>query len=158
MKKHKKQFFHGESKELMNILSLTLWKQEIRDERKKCSCNNNNSNHNGAKSTQSCNMCTHAMTVHRTECDFNIYELKCELIEQALSENELNYEIKMRCDNATNHHMKCSVCVCPCVRACCCFIHKIYLFICVCFNATSNWMLNHTHYTIYNERADFSSN
>lgn len=122
---------------------------------------------NGAKSTQSRDMCTHAATSHKTECDLNIYELECELIEWAEWEWARQW-IKMWCDNATNHHMECSErCerASVCVRACLCINDNVYTLIhmyvwCVCtfLMSTSNWMLNRTHYTIHNERADFSLN
>lgn len=70
-------------------------------------------------------MCTHAMTSHKTECDLNIYELECELIEWAEWEWERRQWIKMWCDNATNHHVECSVRVRvhACMRAYCTYNH-----------------------------------
>lgn len=123
------------------------------------------------RSAHNRDMCTYThththmyvMTSHKTECDLNIYELACELIEWAEWE-WVRLWIKMWCDNATNHHMECSMCVhaCWCMLYICTHITRIHILcMYVCMHvlmSTSNWMLNHTHYTIYNERADFSLN
>lgn len=123
-------FVYGSSKELMNILSLTLWKHEIRGKKVVATTTTTTIIISMVRSAYNHDMCTHAMSSDKTECDLNIYELECELIEWAEWEWVRQW-IKMWCDNAANHHMECSECERACVHAYICSRNNV--FICMHF-------------------------